>query len=141
MQNAYKIQPSFYTLFSLGIKITEDSNRKPETMSGLVEEKKIFRIAGHRSCSSAPPFLSEMQTLWIVSTLFNHNALRKAKIVYNFGLYECNRVNENNILQYISQYGCHVWQYVAVWCSHMETALNSKVKSLLRVYPLLHLFL
>ena len=29
----------------------------------------------------------------------NPIALRKAKIVYNFGLSECNRVNENNRLQ------------------------------------------
>ena len=38
------------------------------------------------------------------TVLFNPVALRKAKIVYNFGLSECNRVN-NHILNY-SLYTC-----------------------------------
>ena len=42
MHSAYKLQPSSFTLFSLGIKIIEDSHKKTGTMSGPIEVKNIY---------------------------------------------------------------------------------------------------
>ena len=39
-ENAYKIQPSFHTLSSSGIKIIEDGHKKTRN-NGLMEEKNI----------------------------------------------------------------------------------------------------
>ena len=43
--------------------------------------------------------------------LFNLIALRKAKIVYNFGLSECNRVKDTKIIQLIFTNKIFVWTH------------------------------
>ena len=55
-----------------------------------------------------------MQTLGLlqeVSAHLNTNALRKAKIVHNFGLSECNRVNgpqPQEVMHYSIRYGYYL---------------------------------
>ena len=58
MHPACKIQPSYYTFFSLGIKIIEDSYKKNQEQCFPHGRKTIFtiRIAGHNLCSFAPLF-------------------------------------------------------------------------------------
>ena len=41
---------------------------------------------------------------------------------------------ENNILWYVLQYGCHVWQYIVVQFSHIMTALSWSIQKYRKNY-------
>lgn len=103
MLNAQKIQPSCYTLCSLGVKMTV-IKKLGQCLASW--KKRIFTIkmTWHHLCSSAPLFWSEMHTLWIFLIYFD----------------------ENNILWYISQYG-HTVDSSVISCQDMVKSHVSRM--------------
>ena len=59
--------------------------------------------------------LKKHSDLYLHCSLFNPTALRKAKIAYNFGLSECNRVKEQYVKVYTVCHAiCILWMHYCI---------------------------
>ena len=72
-------------------------NKAVSKQSALTVCTKYRNFCAKKNKSIQTPLISELDKYTLL-LCFNPNALRKAKIVYNFGLSECNRVKRGTYI-------------------------------------------
>ena len=80
-------------------------------LSSMFESISLWAIKNWSNYHKTPKVVK--QKFWFGDFQeFNPIALRKAEVVYNFGLSECNRVNDNSTSFTSLRYGADIWYTV-----------------------------